>query len=405
MNKNIMKKMLDVLIGSRDEVILEIRVLHMIGWLGAAISIVAASLNFLLGYEIVTVIIPIITGIISISLCAFSLYFKRNKLLYIFGIYLMPFIILPIIWMTSGGILSSVPYYVILYGMFLSFITYTDKKKKLWIVLFLFIFITLVLIELKTPDIFMHNISNEPIVIDFSVSLLFVVFTAYAFMNIVTKEYNINRKKLKVMIKEREEESKRSEQAYLHAQIKPHFLYNALNTIADCCATDAKEAEELLLFFADYLRFTLEFENLNEIVTLDRELSLVKAYIKLEEARFEKLHVDLIIENVGYCTLPPMTLQPLIENAIQHGIREKKYSGNITLHIAKENNGIKVMVTDNGIGIDEKLIENILKKNHQSDSVGLYNINKRLIALFGSGLEIESELGKGTTVSFIMKKN
>ena len=115
-----------------------------------------------------------------------------------------------------------------------------------------------------------------------------------------------------------------TETAFLQAQIKPHFIYNALNTIAQCCDTDSEQAGRLILSFSKYLRGTLDFENLAGIISLKKELDLVGAYIELEKARFEDIKIEFDFdEALPDIQIPPLTLQPLVGKCHQTRTPEK----------------------------------------------------------------------------------
>ncbi len=192
-----------------------------------------------------------------------------------------------------------------------------------------------------------------------------------------------------------------TETAFLNAQIKPHFLYNTLNTIAQCCQSDPEEAEQLILYLSKYLRGTLSFENLVETISLRKELELVSAYCHIEKARFGNIQVEFHVdETLLDCAVPPMVLQPLVENAIKHGIRNKDAAGLIKLGIVKHGTAILCSVEDNGAGIDKEHLPGLLTKPANLKSIGLYNIHTRLIRLYGKGLNIRSTVGVGTAIQF-----
>jgi len=192
------------------------------------------------------------------------------------------------------------------------------------------------------------------------------------------------------------------ELAFLHAQIKPHFLYNALNTIAEYCETQPQEAGKLIISLSKYLRGTLDFENISSFVTLEKELSLVKAYLNIEMARFDKLEVAFDIEDDIMISLPPLTLQTLVENAVKHGVTKVVAGGKVNISIKQSEEGVLFVVKDNGIGFDVKKLDLSSKNSEKRSSIGLYNINTRLLKLYGKGVTIESEQGIGTKVSFVI---
>lgn len=188
--------------------------------------------------------------------------------------------------------------------------------------------------------------------------------------------------------------------AFLQAQIKPHFLYNTLNTIAYFCSEDAEKAEELIENLSIYLRNSFDFSNLENFVPMEKEMKLVEAYIKIEKARFgERLKVEFEICDDDHIEIPPLILQPLVENAIKHGIMKRTKGGTIIINVLKEKEGILFVVTDDGVGMNEEKVKSLLS-NTESKSVGLRNINKRLKKIYGTSLDIYSQKDVGTKISF-----
>ncbi|MCX7922333.1 MAG: histidine kinase [Clostridia bacterium] len=185
---------------------------------------------------------------------------------------------------------------------------------------------------------------------------------------------------------------------FLHAQIKPHFLYNAINTFISISRYDIERARDLLINFSNYLRRSFDFKDLSKTTPLKNEVELAKAYVRIEKARFEE---ELEV-NFGVCDdlevkVPILILQPVIENAINHGILPKPEGGRVDVAIKTEGNSIKFSVKDNGVGMKiKKGVEPI--KNEFGKGVGLSNINKRLKRLYGTGLIINSSPGSGTEV-------
>ncbi len=200
-----------------------------------------------------------------------------------------------------------------------------------------------------------------------------------------------------------EEQQKLLQEAEYHAlqaQINPHFLFNALNTISSVIRTSPTQGRELLLNLSSYLRGNL---NYSADIPLEKELEHIKAYVSIEKARFgEKLHVDFQVDAPLSLTLPPLTLQPLVENAIKHGVRGKKDGGTVTVLITSDSDGHRISVIDDGVGIEASRVESLLIKSEKSSSVGLINIHERLMHRYGKelGLKIDSEINKGTIISF-----
>ena len=201
-----------------------------------------------------------------------------------------------------------------------------------------------------------------------------------------------------------------AETAFMQAQIKPHFLYNTLtSSISTLCEIDPERAQGLINEFANYLRKSFDFQNLAMTVPLTNEISLVKSYLAIEKARFgDELNIEFAIDETYGIKIPPLSIQPLVENAIHHGIRKKEGNGTITVTVKNSREGFIVTVTDDGPGIPpEKLakIDNLKGDNLEIEAgqgVGLRNIDFRLKKLFGRGLSIQSEPGKGTRAMFII---
>jgi signal transduction histidine kinase len=194
-----------------------------------------------------------------------------------------------------------------------------------------------------------------------------------------------------------------TELRFLQAQIKPHFIFNALSVISSLSIREPERAKELVLDLSDYLRGSFDFESTEGLTTIKKELELVRAYLAIEQARFkQRLAVEFIIVEGVDCTIPILSIQPLVENAVKHGIMPLIGGGKIDISICEEGDFVRVSVSDNGMGIDRKTVERLLAGDVKTGSVGLKNINSRLIALYGRGLEIIGEPGSGTTVELVI---
>ncbi|MBD2846903.1 response regulator [Paenibacillus sp. IB182496] len=198
-----------------------------------------------------------------------------------------------------------------------------------------------------------------------------------------------------------------TEMAFMQAQIKPHFLYNAMNTIISTCPVEAEQTMELLLELSQYLRSSFDFQNREQLTTLDKELELVRSYLSLEKARFEeRLQVDFDVEAEPGSLLPPLCIQPLVENAARHGILQRLHGGRIRVRIVEQGGMVEVEIADDGVGMDPERAAALLQGAdgaNASDSgtgVGLLNIHRRLLAIYGKGLRIESRPDEGTVVRF-----
>ncbi|SEF12984.1 sensor histidine kinase [Jiangella alba] len=191
----------------------------------------------------------------------------------------------------------------------------------------------------------------------------------------------------------------------LRAQISPHFIYNALGAIASYVRTDPEHARELLLEFADFTRYS--FRRHGDFTTLAEELRSIERYLTLEKARFgDRLSVTLrVAPEVLPVAVPFLCLQPLVENAVRHGLEGRADPGHITIIAEDAGNEALISIDDDGVGMDPELARGLLTGD-AGDRVGLGNVDERLRAVFGDeyGLVIETAHGAGTKVSLRVPK-
>lgn len=194
----------------------------------------------------------------------------------------------------------------------------------------------------------------------------------------------------------------------LQAQVSPHFLFNALNTIVSLIRLDPDKARKLLISLSRFIRQNLSSSS-EAITTLEQEINHVKAYLTIEETRFiDKLQVKFEIDEETLNTkIPTMTLQPIVENAIRHGIKGMVYGSEIKIVIKKVNSEVEIKIIDNGVGMTGERINQLLKSKVSSEvgtGMGLHIVNRRLEIICGqrSQLQIVSILGKGTTITFYL---
>lgn len=207
----------------------------------------------------------------------------------------------------------------------------------------------------------------------------------------------------------------RAEVRALRAQISPHFIYNALNTIASFVRTDPDRARELILEFADFTRYS--FRAAGEFTVLADELRNIERYVALETARFgDNLEVRLqIAPEVLGVVLPFLALQPLVENAVRHGLASNA-RGTISIVATDAGTECLISVEDDGIGMDPDLLRSGAldaietgtgpASSGESAHVGLANVDDRLRAAFGNdyGLVVDTAPGAGTKVSMRVPK-
>ncbi|WP_433354666.1 sensor histidine kinase [Microtetraspora malaysiensis] len=192
----------------------------------------------------------------------------------------------------------------------------------------------------------------------------------------------------------------------LRAQISPHFIYNSLTTIASFVRTDPERARELLLEFADFTRYS--FRRHGDFTTLAEELHSIERYLTLERARFgDQLQVTLrIAPEVLAVAVPFLCLQPLVENAVRHGLESKPGVGRISIVAEDAGAECGISVEDDGIGMDPERLRRILSGEDRATGVGLANVDERLRQVYGDeyGLMVETGRGAGTKVSIRLPK-
>jgi len=187
----------------------------------------------------------------------------------------------------------------------------------------------------------------------------------------------------------------------LRAEISPHFVFNTLHAVASICGRDPERARRLVLDFAEFLRHALRAHG--EFCTLEEELWYVEHYLEFERTRLgPRLRVQIEIDpELWTLLLPVLTLQPLVENAVVHGIEPKTGPGTVRVRGHREGDVAVLVVEDDGVGIPEGLLERVTERGGGSGlGVGLFNVHRRLVTIYGPeyGLRVESEEGKGTRV-------
>lgn len=202
-------------------------------------------------------------------------------------------------------------------------------------------------------------------------------------------------------IEQMKEMANKAEIKALQTQINPHFLFNALNAITSSIRINPDKARELIINLSSYLRYNLELND--EFIDIRKELKQVMDYIEIEKARFgNKLNIVYDIDDMEV-KVPSLSIQPLVENAIVHGILKDKGSGTVKISVKDCKDKVKISIMDSGIGISEEVIENVYNNSVPENKIGLYNVHLRLKLIYGEGLLIE-RLNKGTNIEFYVKR-
>jgi two-component system sensor histidine kinase LytS len=191
----------------------------------------------------------------------------------------------------------------------------------------------------------------------------------------------------------------------LQAQINPHFLFNSLNTIASFCRTAPGQARDLLLDLASYMRRNLDSSR--GLVRLSEEMEQVRSYLAIEQARFgERIMSEIDLEpGCGEWLVPPLLIQPLVENSVRHGLQSREEGGRVRVEARRRDGHLHVVVEDDGLGMPNDVINVILSPTSPEslhEGVGARNSNQRLVQLFGQkyAMRIESAPGCGSRISF-----
>lgn len=204
--------------------------------------------------------------------------------------------------------------------------------------------------------------------------------------------YVVNQQKQETQLMQRELELSESRVKVMVSQIQPHFLYNSLNSIYHLCEMDVEKAQHAINDFSDYLRANLDSLKLNRPVPFDIELKHLENYLELEQIRFEdELKVTYDIQEEGFM-LPALSIQPLVENAVKHGVGKAANGGTITITTRRADTSYEVVVADDGVGFDISEIP-----GDGQSHIGIENVRQRLQLMCSGSLEIKSEKGKGTT--------
>ncbi len=247
---------------------------------------------------------------------------------------------------------------------------------------------------------------------DFSVSD--VVVDSKNEIGSLTKSFNVMTHRIQDLMEQniREQEAKRkSELKALQSQINPHFLYNTLDSII--WMAEGKKNEEVVLMTASLARLLRQsISNEDEVVSIGQEVEYARGYLTIQKMRYkDKMEFQIDVDpSILHIPLIKLVLQPVIENAIYHGLKYKESKGLLMVKGFRKNGNAVLQVIDNGVGMDQETLDHIYEKhkvNYQSNGVGVYNVQKRLQLYYGSeyGITYESEKGVGTTATITIPGN
>lgn len=200
-------------------------------------------------------------------------------------------------------------------------------------------------------------------------------------------------------LKEQDKELAEKKIAIMLSQIQPHFLYNILGSIEWLCETNPKKAQEATDELARFLRGNMNSLQSTAAIPARRELEHIRCYLNLERIRFgDKLNVTYDIAAIDFF-LPALSLQPLVENAVRHGVTKREEGGTITVSTRQDDEAYRIVIQDDGVGFDP---DQAVRDGREH--VGIENVRSRLAAQCGGTLTVQSQAGKGTTATVRIPK-
>lgn len=399
-------------------------------------SLLFGIANGFLSQRVLTIVFPMISFEMMFKIFYFSVYGTfltmlmfvntvnkiflpdkiRNVLAGIFSIYLIGIIFLPIhMYLKFAGIYMAIDIVVLLAIFVWTLYKYikgdvVDISMKVHSILLVALFganvYTIDQVLYSTGWVKDMNIGFISIVF-YTVALVYLLAVRYTEAYEKNEEMSIELVESYYSLYAREEEARRNEVAFLQAQIKPHFLFNSMSSVISLCYTDGNRAGRILADLMNYLKRSFDIDNKSDYITIDSEIKLIQTFIAIEKERFgNKIEVNYKIDPDALpLHIIPLVIEPLVENAIRHGLMKNKRGGIVTLTIIKQTNGILVSVEDNGKGMSDEQIRSIKDKDESDkglligNGIGLSNIDSRLKGFYGEELHFETG-STGTKVYF-----
>lgn len=254
----------------------------------------------------------------------------------------------------------------------------------------------IILAVFTSIEVVYYSMTHVFLLFFFQIGLLIYTFIQACILIKYSKESIIQ----SVRVREMEKEMIRNKVEIMLSQIKPHFLYNTLATIKALCLKDVNLARTAIDYFSKYLRANMNSISEKECIPFSRELSHVKSYLYIEKLRFDELlnvEYDIGVENFS---CPPLLLQTMVENAVKHGICNKREGGTVLIKTYETEDVYIISIIDNGAGFDV----NSNTEDEERTHIGIENTRQRLKEMCNGKLKIESKPGNGTTVTIVIPK-
>ena len=318
---------------------------------------------------------------------------------YIAGLLAILSIIMPPALVPSAYILSSLVCVIAyIYGLYVSFKMYSTQSQT-----YIFSVVSYILLLVSfIPSSILLILKIDFISIRALMIPIYVLLHIYM-LTVRYRESIYRTKKMADSLAETIETIEHSDNALQCTQLKSDFLYESLDLISEKCDSDPFIAEDLTISLSKFLRHTLNFQQLKGIVPLSNELELTRAYVSIEKEMHPNLNfVYKLPDILPSVSVPPLSIQPLVENAIEHGLDLDNKEGKVTLTVMPFKDYTQIDVSDNGAGIPQETLDGLPDNFPQTTRIGLYNIQRRLFERFGKGLVIQSAQGVGTSVSFMV---
>ncbi len=278
----------------------------------------------------------------------------------------------------------------------------TEKVQKKWgrLASFVLIFYLFSYFLILYPKPWMERPEYAPVLIGYAVLIL------YCFYIIVWMLIDMNRLhemeqaeyEMRLQIEKQHRELEEKKSRIMMNKIQPHFIYNVLMSIRYFTKKDSQVAYDMIYDFSNYLRTNVEqLENVGYISWAE-ELEHINAYVRIEKMRFkDRLNVIYEIEEEDFL-IPPLTVEPLVENAVKHGVAQRVSGGTVWIRSRKTDSGYEIMIEDDGVGFDAENLD-------YEKSVGLGYIRARLAMMEGAAMRIESAPGQNTRIWLTFEEN
>ena len=275
----------------------------------------------------------------------------------------------------TAHIISGV---LLVYLIYSTFYEHRNRKSHLWIPI-----INVALVVCGTV------LDMSPLYVDFPVSYLTIAVVSSSLFYYIWLHLEFVREHEKALMAEQRIK-------IMMSQIQPHFLFNTLSTIQALCRIDPKKAFETTEKFGTYLRNNIDSLNQPELIPLEKELEHTRIYAEIEMIRFPKITVEYQIEERMF-SVPALSIQPLVENAIRHGVRPQ---GTVQVSTKATPTDYVICIRDNGAGFDDTQT----KSDDNGVHIGIANVRERIKTMCGGILRVESRLNEGTTVTITIPK-